>query len=228
MPYNTNWKDGKPMAARPRNKETPDPLSKRGNYMVSNNYFCKVCNQPHSPDYCVVAQKMQEEGMLIEDNGEDHKIYLTSDTFYHAKEGYSYFQDEGYEYDVSNQKYNVHIAEQQIFYDSDEDYIEPHPVEAPVQYNVRRPTIDEIKIIIVAALEQARSKYWLRKKKVNESDGVPGGIFVKDQNTTQESATKPESKQHDKIEKKPVQEQKVMELNEEIQMPGELNRKEKG
>lgn len=45
IPYNTNWKDGKPM--KPNiSKETPDPLKKTTNF-VDEYPWCDVCNLPH-------------------------------------------------------------------------------------------------------------------------------------------------------------------------------------
>lgn len=60
MPYNTNWKDGKHVIDRPRSKETPNPLKNRGEYMVNNNIWCEICDEPHSSDHYIVAQKIQE------------------------------------------------------------------------------------------------------------------------------------------------------------------------
>lgn len=133
MPYNTNQKDGKPVIDRPRNKETPDPLRKKGAYMVNNNLWCETCDKPHSSDCCVVAQEMQEEGMLVGDSGEDHIVYLTSITFHPDEDGYLSSKDEGCEYDVLNQRFNVHMAKHQVFFDSKDNYVEYHSTEVPAK-----------------------------------------------------------------------------------------------
>lgn len=59
MPYNTNWKDGKPVNANLR-KETIDPLKKVNNF-VEEYPWCEVCNLPHVAEQCMIAQGFVEE-----------------------------------------------------------------------------------------------------------------------------------------------------------------------
>lgn len=165
--------------------------------------------------------------MLMGNDGEYHTVYLTSNTFHCVEEKYSSSEDEGYEYDVSNQRYNVHMAEQQVFSDSKEDYTEPHFVEMPTQCSMRKLTKEEIERLTIVAVEEAKSKYWLRNRIVNEKEGVPRGIFKKDQKVTQGISKKIENKQHDKSEQKPVQKEEVKELHKELQKTDQLSKREK-
>lgn len=59
MPYNTNWKDGKPVNAS-LNKETHDPLKKVNNF-VEEYPWCEVYNLPHVAEQCMIAQGFVEE-----------------------------------------------------------------------------------------------------------------------------------------------------------------------
>ncbi|XP_059070565.1 uncharacterized protein LOC131860203 [Cryptomeria japonica] len=54
MPYNTKWKDGKPVNAN-LSKETLDPLKKVNNF-VEEYPWCEVCNLPHVAEQCMIAQ----------------------------------------------------------------------------------------------------------------------------------------------------------------------------
>ncbi|XP_059067556.1 uncharacterized protein LOC131032421 [Cryptomeria japonica] len=67
MPYNTNWKDEKPVKPD-TNKETPDPLKKTTNF-VDEYLWCDVCNLPHAAEQYMIAQGLIEE----EDKNEDYE-----------------------------------------------------------------------------------------------------------------------------------------------------------
>jgi len=67
MPYNTNWKDGRPIDNSRKQhygKDTPDPLKRNMAHMVENKPWCLACNLPHLPEYCEVAKSVQQEEML--------------------------------------------------------------------------------------------------------------------------------------------------------------------
>ena len=58
MPYNTNWKDGKP--ERPTHaKDTHDPLKKVN--IIDDGPWCDACRLPHDPKCCIIAQAIFEE-----------------------------------------------------------------------------------------------------------------------------------------------------------------------
>ncbi|XP_059063903.1 uncharacterized protein LOC131856306 [Cryptomeria japonica] len=59
MPYNTNWKDGKPMNVN-LSKETSEPLKKVNNF-VEEYPWCEFCNLPHVVEQCMIAQGLVEE-----------------------------------------------------------------------------------------------------------------------------------------------------------------------
>lgn len=80
--------------------------------MVNSNLSCQVCKMPHSLDHCVVAESIQQEEIPYENEEEDHTIYLTSHNLHPIKQEYSSSRDKGYKYDVNNQRYNIHMAEQ--------------------------------------------------------------------------------------------------------------------
>lgn len=107
-------------------------------------------------------------------------IYLTSNASHHVEERYSSLEEGPYEYDVVERRYNVHMVEQHVFSNSEDDYVEPQSVEVHSHNNVRILTEEEIERLIVAAVEEAKNKYWLRNRMVNEKEGIPRGIFMKD------------------------------------------------
>jgi len=120
MPYNTNWKDGRPIdnnRKQPYGKDTPDPLKRNMAHMAENKPWCFVCNLPHSPEYCEVAKSIQQEEMLYSYNRDNHTINMMQDTPCVVTEDYSSLEEEGYEYDVGNQKYHINMGEQQVFSD---------------------------------------------------------------------------------------------------------------
>lgn len=92
------------MTDGPKYKETLDPLKKKRAYMVNNSPWCQVCNFPHSQDHCVVAQSIQEEELPYDNEEEDVTLYQTSRTLHLVEEEYSSSEDEGFEYDVNNQR----------------------------------------------------------------------------------------------------------------------------
>ena len=58
-PYTTQWKDGK-LVPNPihgnMSKGTLDPLQRNFVHMSDDVPWCLVCQSPHSPNFCVVAQ----------------------------------------------------------------------------------------------------------------------------------------------------------------------------
>lgn len=166
MPYNTNWKDGNYVMDRPKSKETPDPLKKRVLDMVNNNTWCQVCNFPHSPDLCIVAQSIQEEEIRIDNNEEDHAIYLTSHILHPIEQGYSSLEEGGYEYNVDNQRYNVHMVEQQVFSNHEEkndEHCSPSAQSQSGKCNVRRPTKEEIEKLTITVVT-CKNKIFVEKQ----------------------------------------------------------------
>jgi len=119
MPYNTNWKDGRPVENNKRQnygKDTPNPLKRNGAHMVEDNPWCLVCNLPHSPEYCIVAKSVQQEVSYGYER-DSHTINMLEVTPYQIDEEYSSAEEDEYEYDVGNQKYNVNMGRQEVFSD---------------------------------------------------------------------------------------------------------------
>lgn len=106
------------------------------------------------------------------------------------------------------------MVEQQVFSNSEENDEEQYPISTPSQCNIRRPTKEEVKRLTIIAVEQAKSKYWLRNRTVNENEGVPRGIFIKDKGVTQGASKNIERKQH-KMEQRPDQKEESKELQKE-------------
>ena len=62
FPYNTQWKDGKPivLAARGNNSDrgVPNPLQKASINVSEDIPWCVACQSPHSVEHCAVAHSM--------------------------------------------------------------------------------------------------------------------------------------------------------------------------
>lgn len=62
FPYNTQWKDGKPILPNNSNnnknateKFTPDHLQRNTMNIADDIHWCAICQSPHSPDHCAIA-----------------------------------------------------------------------------------------------------------------------------------------------------------------------------
>lgn len=83
----------------------------------------------------------------MDNEEEDHTIDLTSHTLHPIEQEYAFSEEEGYEYDVHKQRYNVHMVEQQVFsdYDKNDDESYPYTLSQSSKYRIRRPIEEEIK-----------------------------------------------------------------------------------
>ena len=95
FPYNTNWKDGKPINETIKNtndKGTPKPLQRNIVNVVEDVPWCMACQSPHSPRHCVVAQfidasqEVEKEENLEERNTNDTTCNM-------IRPGYEYEND---------------------------------------------------------------------------------------------------------------------------------------
>ena len=66
-PYTTQWKDGKPNPNPTQGnigKGTPDPLQRNSVNMNDDIPWCHICQSPHSPNFCTVAQSFCDDQQL--------------------------------------------------------------------------------------------------------------------------------------------------------------------
>ncbi|XP_059076497.1 uncharacterized protein LOC131875828 [Cryptomeria japonica] len=174
MPYNTNWKDGKPVKPN-TNKETPDPLKKVTNF-VEEYPWCDVCNLPHATEQCMIAQGLIEK----ENENEDYEPTmnaLSSEPYWGRNDDLS--KEEEYS-DVHQKRENLQYSIQQVFFDDDEDIPALRKLfQEEAVPSLRNQTEEENKTFIVAAIEQVKRNYQLRNRNVNNEKGKPEGIFAK-------------------------------------------------
>lgn len=79
MPYNTTWKDGKPVEKSQKdNMQTLDPLKRIVNQVSDDNLWCFAYDMPHFPYQFIVAKKLQEEEEECEGYTDDHTINFLS------------------------------------------------------------------------------------------------------------------------------------------------------
>lgn len=98
-PYNTQWNDGKPILPERRDKpsdKTPNPLHKNSVNMIEDVPWCIICQSPHDPYYCVVAQSVSIDGEQEnndEESYDDQGCAMTSSYIYDETD--STEEDEG-------------------------------------------------------------------------------------------------------------------------------------
>jgi len=78
--------------------------------MVEDNPWFLVCNLPHSLEHYIVAKSVQQEEMTYDYDRDSHTINMLEATPYQIDGEYSFAEEDGYEYDVGNQKYNVNMG----------------------------------------------------------------------------------------------------------------------
>lgn len=71
------------------NKDTPYPLKRHGANMVEDTPWCVPCNLPHSLEYCVVVQSIQESEAPHDQDIDDHTINMLEIIPYEVNKEYS-------------------------------------------------------------------------------------------------------------------------------------------
>jgi len=88
--------------------------------------------------------------------------------------------EEGYEYDVGNQRHHINMEEQEVFSDQEDSYQEPAYYNNQPYGQWRKPTEDERETLTIAAIAQAKNTYNLRNRTTNVEQGTPESVFIKD------------------------------------------------
>lgn len=169
MPYNTNWKDGKPQVEKPKiaqSQDTPDPLKGKTINNIENTPWCIACDGPHSPHQCAVAQAL-EESMRPE-------AELDINMFETIIES----DEESMQSECSDVLDNERLVRGQLA-------LGWHPTLNVVtiedeEVHLRRPSEEEVKNLTKAAIAKARHNYNLRSTKRDTDQGEPGSMFVKE------------------------------------------------
>lgn len=111
---------------------------------------------------------------------------------------YESSNDGGYVYDVTYQKHNKQVHHQEIFVDC-EDNVDMRTWRRDNVVSLRRCPNEEIKALIVVVMEQAKSNYNLRNRVVNQDQGKPAGIFIKESGPKNFDGKKSKNKEAQKV-----------------------------